>query len=373
MPYVAGYFGKGKRIYPGSLDSSNQKRRRLEALEDVALSAGQPELAGAIDEVGDILFGEDNQDLQVVPQAQSAALLPGSSRGRSVARRTGMARRRGRKWSFDRRVRRIMLNMVETKKHNEAHVANVFEAGDGTTVVTHIRNYVQQIGQGSEGQDIEGNEIYIRGFRWIGRFTNNETFDMYVRVWVIWSPFFADLANDWQTYGNTTTASANPTQTATDFEFNIPQYDAGTTSQQFTGAVGGADTIDTDVAKVVFTCESIVDIEIGTIFVGDSLYFPIQANQDIPLKSSDVVSVSSDRQTSGRKGSVTRAGTITIPLLTSTERKSIEEVFYEMGLIEPFFIDLWDNSHTDFEPVYGTFTSEISVTHLEEGDTIFFI
>ena len=128
----------------------------------------------------------------------------------------------------------------------------------------------------------------------------------------------------------------------------------------------------TDVAKVVLTCESIVDIEIGTIFAGDSLYFPIQANQDIPLKSSDVVSVSSDRQTSGRKGSVTRAGTITIPLLTSAERKSLETVFYEMGLIEPFFIDLWDNSHTDFEPVYGTFTSEISVTHMEEGDTISF-
>ena len=127
-----------------------------------------------------------------------------------------------------------------------------------------------------------------------------------------------------------------------------------------------------DVAKIIYACESIVDIEIGTIFVGDSLYFPIQANQDIPLKSSDVVTTSSDRQTSGRKGSVTRAGTITIPLLTSAERKSIEEVFYEMGLIEPFFIDLWDNSHTDFEPVYGTFTSEISVMHLEEGDTISF-
>ena len=126
-----------------------------------------------------------------------------------------------------------------------------------------------------------------------------------------------------------------------------------------------------DVAKVVLTCESIVDIEIGTIFVGQSLYFPIQANQDIPLKSSDVVSVSSDRQTSGRKGSVTRAGTITIPLLTSTNARALK-VFYEMGLIEPFFIDLWDNSHTDFEPVYGTFTSEISVTHLEEGDTISF-
>ena len=127
-----------------------------------------------------------------------------------------------------------------------------------------------------------------------------------------------------------------------------------------------------DVRSVVLECESIVDIEIGTIFVGQSLYFPIQANQDIPLRSSDVLSVSSDRQTSGRKGSVTRAGTITIPLLTSTERKSLETVFYEMGLIEPFFIDLWDNSHTDFEPIYGTFTSEISVTHLEEGDTISF-
>ena len=127
-----------------------------------------------------------------------------------------------------------------------------------------------------------------------------------------------------------------------------------------------------DVAKVILTCESIADIEIGSIFIGESLYFPIEANQDIPLKSSDVVSVSSDRQTSGRKGSVTRAGTITIPLLTSAERKSLETVFYEMGLIEPFFIDLWDNSHTDFEPIYGTFTSELSVTHLEEGDTISF-
>ena len=126
-----------------------------------------------------------------------------------------------------------------------------------------------------------------------------------------------------------------------------------------------------DVAKVVFTCESFVDIEIGTIFVGDSYTSPSKQSRHT-LKSSDVVSVSSDRQTSGRKGSVTRAGTITIPLLTSTERKSLETVFYEMGLIEPFFIDLWDNSHTDFEPVYGTFTSEISVTHLEEGDTISF-
>ncbi len=127
-----------------------------------------------------------------------------------------------------------------------------------------------------------------------------------------------------------------------------------------------------NVAKVVFTCASFLDIEIGTIFVGQSLFFNIQANQDIPLKSSDVVSVSSDRQTSGRRGSVTRAGTITVPLLTSPQRKSIESVFYEMGLIDPFFIDLWDNSHSAFEPVYGTFTSDISVTHLEEGDTISF-
>jgi hypothetical protein len=127
-----------------------------------------------------------------------------------------------------------------------------------------------------------------------------------------------------------------------------------------------------DVARVAFICTSITTVEIGTIFIGQSLYFPIQANQDIPLRSSDVLSVSSDRQTSGRKGSVTRAGTITVPLLTSTQRKSIEEVFYEMGLIEPFFIDLWDDSHSDFEPIYGTFTSEISVTHLEEGDTISF-
>ena len=127
-----------------------------------------------------------------------------------------------------------------------------------------------------------------------------------------------------------------------------------------------------DVVKIIFTCESIVDIEIGTIFAGDSIYSEIESDQNIPLKTSDVVTYSSDRQTSGRKGTVSRAGTISIPLLSDTERKQIEEVFYEMGYIEPFFIDLWDSSHDSFEPLYGTFTSEISVTHKEEGDTISF-
>ena len=59
-----------------------------------------------------------------------------------------------------------------------------------------------------------------------------------------------------------------------------------------------------DVAKVVLTCESFVDIEIGTIFVGQSLYFPIQANQDIPLKSSDVYpSLPTGRLPAGKEAS----------------------------------------------------------------------
>lgn len=127
-----------------------------------------------------------------------------------------------------------------------------------------------------------------------------------------------------------------------------------------------------DVRSVVLECESIVNVEIGTLFVGDSIYAPIEAEQDIPLNSSDVVTFSSDRQSSGRRGSVTRAGSVTIPLLTSGQRKQIEQAFYDMGLIEPFFIDLWDSSHDAFEPIYGTFSSEISVTHKEEGDTVSF-
>lgn len=126
-----------------------------------------------------------------------------------------------------------------------------------------------------------------------------------------------------------------------------------------------------EVASIVFSLNSIAPIYIGTLFAGEALSFSKSADQDLPLNSSDVVTSSSDQQVAGRSGSVYRSGTVTIPLLTSTERKSLEAVFYANGLINPFFLDLWENSHSDFLPLYGRFNS-FSVAHYEEGDTVRF-
>ena len=123
---------------------------------------------------------------------------------------------------------------------------------------------------------------------------------------------------------------------------------------------------------IEFVVESVSTIYIGSLFAGEALSFSKSADQDMPLNSSDVVTSSSDQQASGRQGSTFRSGSVSIPLLTSTERKSLEDVFYNCGLILPFFLDLWDNSHSDFLPLYGRFTSPLQISHFQEGDTVSF-
>jgi hypothetical protein len=127
-----------------------------------------------------------------------------------------------------------------------------------------------------------------------------------------------------------------------------------------------------EVAKIEFLIESIVPIYIGSLFAGEAITFYKSADQDMPLNSSDVVTSSSDQQASGRHGTVYRSGNVSIPLLTSTERKSLESAFLDRGLILPFYLDLWDNSHADFLPLYGRFASSLSISHLQEGDTVSF-
>ena len=123
---------------------------------------------------------------------------------------------------------------------------------------------------------------------------------------------------------------------------------------------------------IEFVVESVSTIYIGSLFAGEALSFSKSADQDMPLNSSDVVTSSSDQQASGRQGTVYRSGNVSIPLLTSTERKSLESAFIDRGLILPFYLDLWDNSHADFLPLYGRFASSLSISHLQEGDTVSF-
>ncbi len=127
---------------------------------------------------------------------------------------------------------------------------------------------------------------------------------------------------------------------------------------------------EVEASRVEIDLVGVVELYVGLIFIGDSLYFRKSADQDMPLMSSDVPTFSSDGQVAGRKGSVLRGGRVEIPLLSELERESIEAVFYECGLTEPFFLDLWQES--DFAPLYGVFASDLGVVHLQEGDTVSF-
>jgi len=128
-----------------------------------------------------------------------------------------------------------------------------------------------------------------------------------------------------------------------------------------------------DVYSAEITVSAPDTIYIGAMFLGSSISNDKTAEQDIPLDSSDVPTFSSDSQVSGRKGSVTRSGKITIPDLSYTQRQALEEAFYECSNIVPFFLDLWEDTPLAFEPLYGVFASGLEITHHpEDGDTIAF-
>jgi hypothetical protein len=115
-----------------------------------------------------------------------------------------------------------------------------------------------------------------------------------------------------------------------------------------------------------------VTLYVGTIFLGSSLQYDKEADQDMPMNSTDVATFSSDYQVAGRRGSVLRSGTVSIPILSYLERESLEQAFINCGLITPFFLDLWESSPTMFSPLYGVFTSSLSVTHRYDGDDVSF-
>jgi hypothetical protein len=127
-----------------------------------------------------------------------------------------------------------------------------------------------------------------------------------------------------------------------------------------------------DVKKIIFNLTSADTVRVGQLFAGEYISASKDATQDIPLMSNDAISFSLDMQPGGRSGSVTRGANITIPTLTATERAEMEAAYIDCGLITPFYLDLWNSSHSSFEPLYGVFASQLSVTHLEEGDTVAF-
>ncbi len=127
-----------------------------------------------------------------------------------------------------------------------------------------------------------------------------------------------------------------------------------------------------DVLSAEITLVAPVTIYVGALFLGPSIEASKDAEQNMPLTSTDVQTFSSDYQVSGRKGSILRGASLTIPALDSDQRKAFEEAFYECGTLNPFFLDLWQHSHDKFEPLYGVFMSELRSTHSEQEDTVSF-
>ena len=174
-------------------------------------------------------------------------------------------------------------------------------------------------------------------------------------------------------YDITCLAIANHNLTSCSVElFDTSSVSLGTETINTNHAVESTYCDYSSVKTIVFTCTSLVAVSIGILSVGECLTNSIESSQNIPLKSTDIITTSLDRQIFGRQGSVTREGNITIPYLTYGEREDLENCYIRTGKLIPFFLDLWDASHDIFQPIYGVFTSDLTVVHEYGYDTVSF-
>lgn len=159
---------------------------------------------------------------------------------------------------FQRKVRSVILRTLETKRSIVSVSEATFTCGDGTTRVLYIANPISQILQDSTSEGMTGDKIFVQGLWLRGRIALDQTTNtLKVRVMCIKSHQFADLPVGWTTYGNTTTALTNPTQTAADNEQNVWMFEstaaeiAAQPSAPYVGNSSGIDIIDNDYVQVV--------------------------------------------------------------------------------------------------------------------------
>lgn len=257
------------------------KRRRLEEasnfVEDVALAAGQPEIAGAVDSATHLLEAGPS----AFPAARSSV---GTRSGLRRARMPFMSRRR-RRWKrkpFASKVRSVVLNMNETKRFLDSVAQATFSAGDGTTRVLYIASPVGNLTQGTTGDDIVGDKIFIKGLWLRGRIAIDQTTNsLRVRILCIGTRQFADLPLGFTTYGNTTTGSTNPTQDPNGGESNILLFEtsaaelAGQPSAPYVGNASGIDIIESDTIKVLGGREFFLGTDNANMFKNIDIYVPI--------------------------------------------------------------------------------------------------
>jgi len=192
-------------------------------------------------------------------------------------------RRRGPSRKFARGVRSVMLRTLETKRSLVSVTQATFTAGDGTTRVLYIANPIAQILQDSTQEGMTGNKIYVDSIWLRGRIALDQTTNtLKVRIMCIKTHQFADLPVGWTTYGNTTTALTNPTQTAADGEQNVWMFEssaaeiAAQPSAPYVGNASGIDILDRDYVDVVATREYWMSPDKTAPFVDVDFYVPVK-------------------------------------------------------------------------------------------------
>lgn len=277
-----GFIGKGRRgiSFPG--ESSASKRRRLDTIAEGLVAAGQPEVAGLIEGAAD-LFSGDQLVPQSVRQVSSRARRTSGSK-RQPQRRSKMGRRfkrRGHK-GFKSKVKSVILSMKEGQRLLDSVTQATFTCGDGTSRVLYIADPLSTLTTGSDGNQMAGNEIWLKGLWLRGRISLDQTTNtLKVRIMLLKTRQFADLPAGFTTYGNTTTALTNPTQTAADGEMNIAIFEstpaeiAGQPSARYVGNASGIDIVDNDYVTVVAAHEHWMSPDKTLPFKDVDVYVPI--------------------------------------------------------------------------------------------------
>ena len=290
-------FATGRTHNPFAADSPAQKRRRLQATEDVLTAAGFPEAAGFLNEVADIAGVGD----QVVPE--SHRLGPPSSKARRSSNRMPRYRRSGRrgrrpkasKW-FIRKTGSALLKLKPTKRFLDPVTEAVFPAGDATTRVLFISSPVSNIPTNTGAGGTENTDaLWIKAIKVRGRIALDQTTNsIRCRMLVLWTNQFADLPVGWTTYGNTTTALTNPTQVAADLESNIRIFETtdaeetGQPSAPFVGNASGIDIIDNNYVRVLGGREWFLSQQHALNFINYDMYVPVNKKWQMMTELGDI-------------------------------------------------------------------------------------
>jgi len=275
-----GYFGKGRRGISFPSESSASKRRRLDEIEDGLIAAGQPEVAGLIEGAADLFSGD-----QLVPQSVRqvfSSRRPARGSRRQRQKRFKMARRMRRSKGFKSRVKSVILSMKEGQRILDSVSQATFTCGDGTTRVLYIADPLSTLTTGSDGNQMAGNEIWLKGLWMRGRIALDQTTNtLKVRIMLLKTRQFADLPAGFTTYGNTTTALTNPTQVAEDGEANIAIFEStpaeitGQPSARYVGNASGIDIVDNDYVTVIAAREYWMSPDKTLPFKDVDVYVPI--------------------------------------------------------------------------------------------------